>query len=278
MGNEGNTPVAVGEHSVHAVLDLPSRRLKAQKIVDVLGLSSGPTRMRVLEVGCGSGGIANYLGTLEGSPFEVDAVDVEDNRLIHAGYRFTQVSSVALPFADASFDVVISNHVIEHVGDTYAQVHHLREIRRVLRRGGAGYLAVPNRWQLIEPHFRLPFLSWLPERWRTPYLRAARRGELYDCRPVTRGELEALFGHGGLVHENACVHALRSMMAIEGRRWSMQRWLLGLVPDRVLWSLRSACPTHVYRFWRDEFADAQGGADLPPSPSSRQSVVESSNE
>ena len=57
---------------------------------------------------------------------------------------------VELPFDDARFDVVISNHVIEHVGDEAAQHAHLREIRRVMKADGSAYLAVPNRWMLTE--------------------------------------------------------------------------------------------------------------------------------
>jgi SAM-dependent methyltransferase len=30
--------------------------------------------------------------------------------------------------------------------------------RRVLRPGGVLYLAVPNRWSLVGPRYRLPFL------------------------------------------------------------------------------------------------------------------------
>lgn len=246
-------------HSVHAVLDLPSRRLKARKILEVMGLAAGSARVRLLEVGCGSGGIASYLGTLPGSPFEVEAVDVEDNRLVRDGYRFTLVDSVILPFADATFDAVLSNHVIEHVGDAEAQHRHLCELRRVLRAGGTGYLAVPNRWQLVEPHFRLPFLSWIPARWRSPYVRLARRGSHYDCRPLTRAELEAQLERAGLAGDNACVQALRSTLAIECGQWALQRCLLARVPDRWLWALRSACPTHVYRFRRVEAAGDDTG-------------------
>jgi SAM-dependent methyltransferase len=45
-----------------------------------------------------------------------------------------------LPFADADFDVVICNHVLEHVDDDRAC---LRELRRVLRAGGFALLNVP---------------------------------------------------------------------------------------------------------------------------------------
>ena len=63
---------------------------------------------------------------------------------------------------DGSFDVVVSNHVVEHVGDREAQRTHLAELRRVLAADGLGYLATPTRWALVEPHFTVPLLSWPP--------------------------------------------------------------------------------------------------------------------
>jgi O-antigen biosynthesis protein len=46
----------------------------------------------------------------------------------------------ALPFADGSFDMVLCSHVLEHVRDDRLA---LRELRRVLRRGGRGLVLVP---------------------------------------------------------------------------------------------------------------------------------------
>jgi ubiquinone/menaquinone biosynthesis C-methylase UbiE len=135
----------------HAVLDISSRRLKALKIERLLQLTRSDAPLRMLEVGTGSGAIAHYFGTHESLHFEVDAVDVVDNRLVTDGYRYHHVESTRLPFADAVFDVVLSNHVIEHVGDVKSQGAHLAELRRVLKPGGHGYLAVPNRWMLLEP-------------------------------------------------------------------------------------------------------------------------------
>jgi SAM-dependent methyltransferase len=43
----------------------------------------------------------------------------------------------------------------------------LDEVWRVLKPGGLAYLACPNRYSLVEPHYRLPFLSWFPVRWLT---------------------------------------------------------------------------------------------------------------
>ncbi|MFP5465661.1 MAG: class I SAM-dependent methyltransferase, partial [Gammaproteobacteria bacterium] len=145
----------VMERQGHAALDLKSRNAKARKIEALLGLKPISRPLRLLEVGTGSGGIAHYFGTHPALRCEVDAVDVTDTRQIHDGYRFTQVHDVHLPFPDGHFDVVISNHVIEHVGDSSAQRRHLAELRRVLGPAGVGYLAVPNRWQIVEPHYRL---------------------------------------------------------------------------------------------------------------------------
>jgi ubiquinone/menaquinone biosynthesis C-methylase UbiE len=120
----------------HAVLDLPSRRLKGLKIERLLDLAHRPQPIRMLEIGTGSGGIAHYFGTHPILNCEVTAVDVVDNRLITEGYEYRQVDSVELPFPDALFDVVLTNHVIEHVGDTDAQARHLDEIGRIMRPDG----------------------------------------------------------------------------------------------------------------------------------------------
>src|SRR3546814_17958343 len=85
--------------------------------------------------------------------------------------------------SDWSSDVCssdLSNHVIEHVGNADAQRHHLDEIRRVLAPDGVVYFAAPNRWRLVEPHFRLPFLSWLPNPASDRYVRVMGRGSHYD--------------------------------------------------------------------------------------------------
>lgn len=234
------------ERRPHAVLDLQSRRNKALKIEMLLDLGGRSGRLRLLEVGTGSGGIAHYFGTHPSLRCEVDAVDVCDNRLLSDGYRFRLVEGTDLPFADGQFDVVLTNHVIEHVGDENAQRRHLAEVRRVMRAGAVGYLAVPNRWMLVEPHYRLAFLSWLPRTWRSPYLRAMRKGNFYDCEPLQMKQLERLLDDAGFVHANLCIEALRATLEIE-RPLSPATKLLRRIPDAAIAPFRRIIPTLIYR-------------------------------
>src|SRR5882757_7872715 len=74
----------------------------------------------------------------------------------------------ALPFADASFDIVFSNSAIEHVGTWERQQAFAREARRVGRRL---WVQTPAREFFIEPHLIAPFIHWLPREWQRRLIR-----------------------------------------------------------------------------------------------------------
>ena len=145
-------------YSSHAVSAENSRYKKAAKIIEIVGTEVNLGDCNVLDVGIGSGHIAHYLSAVSKS---VTGVNICDEREISAGYRFVEVSGPELPFPDNSFDVVISNQVIEHMT---CQKDHLIEMCRVLKSDGIIYLAMPNKYSIIEPHYHIPFLSWMPRR------------------------------------------------------------------------------------------------------------------
>ncbi len=182
---------------------------------------------------------------------EVDAVDVVDSRLIREGHRFQFVTDIRLHFSEHRFNMVLSNLVIERVGDEASQRDHLREIRRVMALVGVGYLAVvPNRWMLVEPHYRLPFLSWWPRSLRSPYLRPRGMDRLYDCEPLAMRPLERMLEEAGLVYRNLCIEAWRATLEIE-KPCSMEHRILQGVPNTLLKPMRGVMPAVIYRFHRN---------------------------
>lgn len=66
----------------------------------------------------------------------------------------------ALPFRDGSFDYVVSNAVVEHLGGWSGAVDFVRESSRVARHGWVH--TTPNRRFPLETHTGLPLLHWLP--------------------------------------------------------------------------------------------------------------------
>ena len=143
-------------YSSHAVLSQDGRRKKADKIIEIIRTEVVLKECDVLDVGVGSGHIAHYLSAVAKS---VTGVNICDEREVTTGYRYVEVTGPELPFPDNSFNVVVSNQVIEHMT---CQTEHLAEIQRVLKPDGIFYLAMPNKYSVIEPHFKMPFLSWMP--------------------------------------------------------------------------------------------------------------------
>lgn len=171
------------------------RRKKAQKIIRVLEHHLGREDLKglvVLDLGCSTGFIADELAKAGG---QVVGVDIDEPGLVAASKRFG--SAVAflctdgsgLPFPDESVDVVVFNQIYEHVVDPDAVMD---EIRRILTPTGVAYLGLGNRLQVIEPHYGLPLLSWLPYGLADRYMKLAGKGERYYERFRTRPGLKKL--------------------------------------------------------------------------------------
>jgi SAM-dependent methyltransferase len=113
---------------------------------------------RVLEVGCGTG---TLLGDLLAAGYDCTAVDasaqmvaaahaeLRRRRLDRSGAQISQARAQDLPFADGTFDTVISTFPAPYIGDGRA----IREIARVLRPGG--------RLVVVVGASLLPTRAWL---------------------------------------------------------------------------------------------------------------------
>ena len=101
--------------------------------------------VRVLEIGSGRGALLADLRARG-----VHAVGIEPNAELAADalarvprLPVARMSGDRLGFPDATFDVVLSFDVFEHIADSDA---HLAEVHRVLRPGGVYALQTPNKW------------------------------------------------------------------------------------------------------------------------------------
>jgi 2-polyprenyl-3-methyl-5-hydroxy-6-metoxy-1,4-benzoquinol methylase len=185
-------------HRYKFLHDRESREVRARRIVTALSTLGGIelSNARVLDIGCSDGmitsEIANHVAFVVGIDVDADAVRyAAGTRESTESPHYVVGTGTSLPFGDESFDAAVCNHVYEHVTNPYAL---MREISRILVLGGVCYFAAGHTLQLIEPHHRLPLLSWLPRSVADGWVRALRRGHRYEEKFLPPWRLHALFG------------------------------------------------------------------------------------
>jgi SAM-dependent methyltransferase len=173
----------------------------------ILAAAGERDRGSILENGCGVGMYVEHLTPFGGKIF---GLEYDFDRAHEAGSRSPGIINAAgetLPYPDSAFDLILSHEVLEHVQD---DVRAVREMVRVMRPGGRLVLFVPNRGYPFETHgiywrgtYRfgnIPFVNWLPRRWRdrlAPHVRVYSRGDikqLFADLPVRIVERTVIFG------------------------------------------------------------------------------------
>lgn len=174
---------------------------KANKIQTMLEEQIGDelAHYACLDIGCATGAISNLL-----APKFQHLVGVEmDGRLVKLAAAnaapnavFLQSDGGKLPFPDAAFDLILCTQVYEHTNNHSALA---AEIWRTLKIGGVCFFSGPNKLIVMEEHYWLPFLSWLPQKWADAYMQLTRRGAYYDVMPLTYWQLRQLWGRFEIV-------------------------------------------------------------------------------
>ncbi len=114
-----------------------------------------PPGARLLDAGCGTGGLLHYLNdalaslALEGVEFDAEAAALAREK---SGRTITVGSVNALPYAPASFDAIVSADVLSHAGVQPGQAW--AEFFRCLKPGGWLLLNLPAYGWMASAHDR----------------------------------------------------------------------------------------------------------------------------
>ena len=227
---------------------------RSAKVIAFLERAGVRIRGRILDAGCGGGGMPLSLAEEAGLVVGIDPAE----RFQEAGVRlgrerghrnltFALADGMYLPFRDRAFDMVLSHAVIEHVADAPL---YLRECARVLAPSGHVYLSTAPYLSFAGAHlprlkFQLPLHLMIGRRaafgtfrflarhapWtlkepahENSFIKAAQRGEVkHDdlLEKVRVSRLRRQIADAGLRHRPRRAARHRDRSPIAGRRRKM---------------------------------------------------------
>jgi len=125
---------------------------------------------RILEIGCGIGTVVAELVRqgYEAMGTDISQVAIEYGRAKYSAVRLEVQPAEELPYADGTFDIVLSFDLFEHI----ARIdRHVGEVHRVLKPGGHYLFETPNKlsnvvsetlaykslkWRRVHPSLHTP--------------------------------------------------------------------------------------------------------------------------
>jgi len=177
-------------HLIHRIIGLIRRQGRVEELY-LNGIRPG----KLLEIGCGAGELLAHMRDIgwEVAGIETDAQAIRLAREKY-GLNIHLGDLASMNYPDESFDVIIMNHVIEHL---HKPVEVLRECQRILKRGGKLAVVTPNIKSLAHYLFQKNWFSLDPPR------------HLHLFSPATLTECACRGGFRGAKVWSTSVHALR---------------------------------------------------------------------
>jgi SAM-dependent methyltransferase/uncharacterized protein YbaR (Trm112 family) len=197
--------------SVRSLVEKSRRGIYAKMLNEAI-----PYNSTVLEVGCGTGQLTNFLGisfrTVVGADICLNSLRLgQDFRQNHGldRVRFTQMNLFRPCFKPEQFDVILCNGVLHHTSDPY---RGFRSLLPLLRPGGYIIIGLYNRWGRVLLDLRRVVFQltrgrgkWLDTHLRSSTLSEAKRRAWFAdqyCHPHesrhTIGEVLEWFAESGL--------------------------------------------------------------------------------
>lgn len=192
--NKSDLQFGFSEQHKDVVFAEEGRAQKASKVLAILQHYCNDLKnLSALDIGCSAGNTtkiyAKCFKSVTGIDIDAPAIEyaVKHNSTSNLSYHV--MSSQEISFPSGSFDMIICNHIYEHVPDA---AKLLDEIHRLLKFNGVCYFAAGNRLRFMEPHYRLPLLSVVPKSIAHLYIRVLGRGKFYYEKHLTYWSLRKL--------------------------------------------------------------------------------------
>jgi len=165
------------------LLDAAYKRAKVEKMLSILGdckaIADRPRSLAV-DIGCARGffsaALAPHFDHVIGMDIDQHALHMAQSEAPSPAVHYLLGDSLRLPLPDQSADLILCNHVYKHVPNAeqlFAEIHC------VLKTAGVYYLGAASCLTVMEPHYHLPFLSWLPKPLARRYMRLTGKGTHY---------------------------------------------------------------------------------------------------
>lgn len=113
------------------------------RLSKILELAKSIDARTILDIGCATGYIGHKLKTKKNQVVGVDiskAAIKEAKKVLDKGF-VVDIENEKLPFKNDYFDLIICSEVIEHIFNIES---FLKEIKRVLKKGGSLIITTPN--------------------------------------------------------------------------------------------------------------------------------------
>ena len=154
---------------------------KANKTISVLkDYFNEISSLSLLDIGSSTGIMTNeyakHCQDVTGVDLDTTAVKYSTNQYQRENLKFICAPIEEIDFPDSSYDVITCSQIYEHVP---SDEKLMKEILRLLKPGGVCYFAAGNRFKIIEPHYNLPFLSFLPKKVANVYIRLFTKHDFY---------------------------------------------------------------------------------------------------
>ncbi|HIE28083.1 TPA: methyltransferase domain-containing protein, partial [Candidatus Poribacteria bacterium] len=207
---------------------LQERQGRAELIASILSKELKKSAL-IVDVGAGNGLIRQCLSEkfkkrILGVEHQLEFVKIKEDIFI--------ADALQLPFRTTAVDLMLLNNVVEHI---FEKKRLFCEIWRVLKPDGFVYLTTGSPFQLMEPHYKLPFLSWLPKPLADRYVRWTRRGTSYQhVKFVSYFRLLNLANRSGFSVSDITAHVLKHHGQLLQSRYQKYLRLVRFLPDKFL--------------------------------------------